>query len=117
MGLVLIAASTVLLACPATIETKQEVVGQLDGWRTHVQPVKHPLYDVGIYDGDPKLGRSLVILPTQSGYRWEVRNTDTWVQCSYRGTSLVLTRVLKSGTTCELRREQGDRSRISFSCE
>jgi hypothetical protein len=95
------------VTCPATITTRQELTSKIAGWMPMTDDTPHNLAGITFYDGPPSEKASLVYdkITKTKGEETAVWNFDsknerqTWISCSYAGTSIELARTLPPHTT------------------
>jgi hypothetical protein len=98
-------------ACPAKIDVRQQLATNAPGWTATQDDSPHQLAGITFYDGPPQQKASLVYddMAKAGGKqiaRWRFTpdsGRQTWIACSYSGTSLELTKSLPPNTSaCEV---------------
>ena len=95
------------VGCPSSITTRQELTSQVAGWTPMIGDARHSLAGITFYDGPPAEKASLVYdkMTKAKGEDTAIWNFDpknereTWIACSYAGTTIELTRTLPPHTT------------------
>jgi hypothetical protein len=97
--------------CPAKIDVSQQLTAAVPGWTATLDDTPHQLAGITFYDGTPQEKASLVYdsmtkVATKQVAKWsfaQATSRQTWISCSYSGTSVELTKSLPPKTTaCEV---------------
>ncbi len=103
------AADTV--TCPRKIDVSQQLVAAAPGWTAMFDDTPHQLAGISFYDGPPQEKASLAYdNMTKAGAKQTAKwsfspeaSRETWISCSYSGTSVKLAKTLPPKTTaCEV---------------
>lgn len=104
----LLAASTQILACPETIIDKQSVTPQ-SGWEVRTDAYPRPLDNVLIFSGHPKKRASMMGIRSKNRQiNWTFTDPDVWVECRYSHSSAVLTRRIEGANACTFTPREAD---------
>jgi hypothetical protein len=96
-----------VVACPATISTKQDVQGVPAGWAVGRGDVPENLAGVTFYSGPPEERASLVydssvtrVGLVHATWRFAPKRTEVmWLSCNYAATNVILSRRIAMETT------------------
>ena len=96
--------------CPAKIDVHQQLAAPAPGWTPIFDGAPHVLAGVTFYDGPPQEKASLVYdsitrSPAKQTATWRLAPStgrQTWISCSYSGTSVELAKSLPATATCEV---------------
>ena len=98
----LLSAGAQISGCLPAIEDTQSVVVDRS-WTVKVNQGPRYLEWVTLYSGSPALRRSLQPIAKDDGSRvWGFAGEDIWVECIYRGSSVILSKNLGSLKSCTL---------------
>ncbi len=92
--------------CPAKIDVHQQLATSVSGWTPIADDSPHQLAGITFFDGPPKEKASLVYDDIKKAGGKQIAtwtfspdsSRQTWIACSYSGTSLQLTKALPAGT-------------------
>lgn len=86
--------------CPATIRDTQAVVAE-KSWSVLIAPGARTLDGAMLFSGNPSKRRSLQPVPKGQGImRWSFAGEEIWVECTYSGSSAILTKNLGRLASC-----------------
>ncbi|HDX8644244.1 STY0301 family protein [Aeromonas dhakensis] len=102
--------ATLQFDCPATIETRQQLLGTAQGWHTVTrnelgeqhQPLRHRLENLALFDGDPDERAQLKPDNGDSHaiHYWSLDRHNPrpfYLVCHYRETAITLQQALPAG--------------------
>ena len=92
-------------SCPASISTRQVIENAPAGWAAGDDKTPHALAGLTFFDGPPEQEASLVYDSYTKGKTadhavWKFDpSLHIYMQCSYHGTRITLSKALRDGTT------------------
>ncbi|WP_042051538.1 STY0301 family protein [Aeromonas dhakensis] len=102
--------ATLQFDCPATIETRQQLLGTTQGWQAVIrnelgeqhQPLRHRLENLALFDGDPDERAQLKPDNGDSHaiHYWSLDRHNPrpfYLVCHYRETAITLQQALPAG--------------------
>lgn len=102
--------ATLQFDCPATIETRQQLLGTTQGWQAVTrnelgeqhQPLRHRLENLSLFDGDPDERAQLKPDNGDSHaiHYWSLDRHNPrpfYLVCHYRETAIILQQALPAG--------------------